>query len=78
MKNLILFENYQTCNCRPFSMHSKKSGDSVSVCGQEVQFKECLAWVKDRGANCLEFKGLIGEKEVVVKWDDGLDGYRIA
>ena len=58
-------------------MHSKKSGDAVSVCGQEVLFKECLSWVKDKRANCWEFKGLIGEREVIVKWDDGLDGYQI-
>ena len=75
LKNLLK-ENNQPA----FSIHNKKEGDIVEIGGKKVKITELESWVKDKTANCMQFKGFfIGDKDKQEKtfvYDDGIDGYK--
>ena len=63
-----------------FSIHDKKVGDIVEMGGKKVKITKLESWVKDKTANCMQFKGFYtGDKdrhEVTFVYDDGIDGYK--
>jgi myo-inositol-1-phosphate synthase len=79
VKKILKYTDYineKAINSPAFSIHDYNVGDTVEVEGKKVKIVEYLTWIKDRKASCMSFRGeLENGGEVMVKYDDGVDGY---